>query len=84
MDSWDWMGLLSLVMLAVISAALLWQSLQLGRMKHVVERYCEVREGRQQRIRQQAELHSALRAEKEHVAQLLRKVEILQAMLPVR
>jgi hypothetical protein len=34
------------------------------------------------RIGQQAELQSALRAEKAHVQQLLRKVEILQALLP--
>jgi len=82
MDGWDWLGLLAMLMLFVILAVLLMQYLQLGKMGQVLERWHAVTQERQRRISQQAELQSALRAEKAHVQQLLRKVEILQAMLP--
>lgn len=82
MDIWDWLGLLAMLMLFAILAVLLMQYLQLGRMGQVLEQWHATMQERQRRIIQQAELQSALRAEKAHVQQLLRKVEILQALLP--
>jgi uncharacterized protein YlxW (UPF0749 family) len=82
MDGWAWLSLLAMLMLFAIVAVLLMQYLQLGKMGHAIECWHACTQERQRRISQQAELQSALRAEKAHVQQLLRKVEILQAMLP--
>jgi Tfp pilus assembly protein PilN len=82
MDGWDWLGLLAMLMLFAILAVLLMQYLQLGKIGALLEQGQAVMRERQHPISQQAELHSALRAEKAHVQQLLRKVEILQSLLP--
>jgi hypothetical protein len=82
MDGWDWLGLLAMLVLVAILAVLLMQYLQIGKLGRTLEQWQACTQERHRRIGQQAELQSALRAEKAHVQQLLRKVEILQAMLP--
>ncbi len=82
MDGWDWLGVLAMLMLVAILAMLLMQCRQVGKMAQVLDQWHAASQQRQRRITQQAELQAALRAEKAHVQQLLRKVEILQAMLP--
>ncbi|SBW85162.1 hypothetical membrane protein (plasmid) [Pseudomonas veronii 1YdBTEX2] len=84
MDGWDGLDLLALLVLVAILAVLLMQYLRVDKMGRVLEQWHAITQERQRRIAQQAELQSALRAEKAHVQQLLRKVEILQAMLPGR
>lgn len=82
MDGWEWLALSAMLGLIAIMALLLVQYLQLSQIGQVLEHWQAANKERQRRIGQQGELHSALRAEKAHVQQLLRKVEILQAMLP--
>lgn len=82
MDGWEWLALSAMSALVAIMTLLLMQYLQLRKVGQVLEHWQAANKERQGRIGQQAELHSALRAEKAHVKQLLRKVEILQAILP--
>lgn len=82
MDGWDGLCLVVMLMLLAILVVVLMQYLQLGKMSQTIEQWHATTQERQRRIGQQAELHSALRAEKAHVQQLLRKVEILQSLLP--
>jgi uncharacterized protein YlxW (UPF0749 family) len=82
MDGWDWLSVVAMLMLWAILTVLLMQYLRLEKMGQVLEQWRASTQERQRRIERQAELQSALRAEKAHVQQLLRRVEILQAMLP--
>ena len=82
MEVWDWLAGSATLMLGMILAVLLLQYLQFSKIGRVLEQWQCAAQERQQRVRRQAELQSALRAEQAHVQQLLRKVEILQSMLP--
>lgn len=82
MDGWEWLTLSTMFVLVAIMVVLLVQYLQLSKIGQVLEHWQAANKERQRRMSHQTELHSALRAEKAHVQQLLRKVEILQAMLP--
>jgi DNA-binding transcriptional MerR regulator len=82
MDGWEWFALTAMLVLIAIMTLLTVQYLQLSKIGQLLEHWQAANKEPQRRIGQQAELHSALRAEKAHVQQLLRKVEILQAMLP--
>ena len=84
MDGWDWTA--SVAMLLMILLMLLVQYLQTNKAWRLLEHWHATTKERQQRLSWHAEenreLKSALRAEKAHVEQLQRKVEILQALLP--
>lgn len=82
MDGWEWFALTAMLVLIAIMTLLTVHYLQLCKIGQVLEHWQAANKELQRRTGQQAELHSALRAEKAHVQQLLRKVEILQAMLP--
>jgi hypothetical protein len=82
MDSWDWIALAAFVMLVAILSLLVMHYLQLGKMGQVLDQWDFDPQRPKTCVLDQAELRSALRAEKAHVQQLLRKVAILQAMLP--
>ena len=81
MDGWDWLSVVAMLMLWAILTVLLMQYLRLEKMGQVLEQWRASTQERQRRIERQAELQSALRAEKAHVQQLLRRVEILQASI---
>ena len=84
MNGWGWIA--SVVMLLMILLMLLVQYLQTNKAWRLLEHWHATTKERQQRMSWHAEenreLKSALRAEKAHVEQLQRKVEILQALLP--
>ncbi|WP_173426961.1 hypothetical protein [Pseudomonas weihenstephanensis] len=86
MDGWDWMASVAMLMLLIILLMLLVQYLQTNKAWRLLEHWHSTTKERQQRVSWHAEenreLKSALRAEKAHVEQLQRKVEILQALLP--
>lgn len=82
MDVWGWLAVSALLMLGVILMILLMQYWLFSKVSQVLEDWHAAAQVRQRRASQQGELQSALRAEQAHVQQLLRKVEILQAMLP--
>jgi len=86
MDGWDWMASVAMLMLLMILLMLLVQYLQISKTWRLLEHWHVTTKERQQRVSWHAEenreLKSALRAEKAHVEQLQRKVEILQALLP--
>ena len=73
----------ALVLIGVILVVLLVQYLRLREIWHLVLA-CR-QDARWARIweMENHELRSALRAEREHVAQLQRKLELLQALVPV-
>ncbi|MEC4025562.1 hypothetical protein ACF8GB_10905 [Pseudomonas sp. xss_4] len=73
----------ALVAMGIILLVLIQQGLRLGEMGKKVE-LCQ-RDLRWLQIweMENRELRSALRAEREHVAQLRRKLELLQALVPV-
>lgn len=73
----------ALVALAIILLVLIQQALKLGELGKKVE-HCQ-RDLRWLQIweMENRELRSALRAEREHVAQLQRKLDLLQALVPV-
>lgn len=84
MDGWDWTASVAMLMLMLLM--LLVQYLQTNKAWRLLEHWHATTKERQQRLSWHAEenreLKSALRAEKAHVEQLQRKVEILQALLP--
>ena len=86
MDGWDWIALVAMLMLLMILLMLLVQYLQTNKTWRLLEHWHATTKERQARLSWHAEenreLKSALRAEKAHVEQLQRKVEILQALLP--
>lgn len=73
----------ALVAIGIILLVLIQQGLKLGELGKKVE-HCQ-KDLRWLQIwdTENRELRSALRAEREHVAQLQRKVELLQALVPV-
>lgn len=79
----DWV---SLALLGLIPSVQSVQYLRCSKTWHLLKHWHVTMLERQQRVRWHAEenreLKSALRAEKAHVEQLQRKVEILQALLP--
>lgn len=86
MDGWDWTASVAMLMLLMILLMLLVQYLQTNKAWRLLEHWHATTKERQQRLSWHAEenreLKLALRAEKAHVEQLQRKVEILQALLP--
>ena len=86
MDGWDWTASVAMLMLMLMLLMLLVQYLQTNKAWRLLEHWHATTKERQQRMSWHAEenreLKSALRAEKAHVEQLQRKVEILQALLP--
>ncbi|VVN34713.1 hypothetical protein PS662_05087 [Pseudomonas fluorescens] len=86
MDGWDWTASVAMLMLLMILLMLFVQYLQTNKAWKLLEHWRATTKERQQRLSGQAEeireLKSALRAQKAHVEQLQRKVEILQALLP--
>ncbi|WP_323601414.1 hypothetical protein [Pseudomonas putida] len=79
MNGWGWIASVVMLMLLV-------QYLQTNKAWRLLEhRHATTREYQQRmswHAEENRELKSALRAEKAHVEQLQRKVEILQALLP--
>lgn len=79
MNGWGWIASVVMLMLLV-------QYLQTNKAWRLLEHWHATTRECQQRMSWHAEenreLKSALRAEKAHVEQLQRKVEILQALLP--
>ncbi|MBC3235085.1 MULTISPECIES: hypothetical protein [Pseudomonas] len=73
----------ALVVMGVILLVLLQQYLKLSGLGKMVAHYQEDLRWAQIWQAENRELRSALRAEREHVAQLQRKVQLLQALLPV-
>ncbi|MCK8655842.1 hypothetical protein [Pseudomonas umsongensis] len=73
----------ALVVIGIILLVLIQQGLKLGELGKNVE-HCQ-RDLRWVQIwdMENRELRSALRAEREHVAQLQRKLELLQALVPI-
>ncbi|MHB2050989.1 hypothetical protein [Pseudomonas sp. VEM90] len=73
----------ALVAMGIILLVLIQQGLKLGELGKTVE-HCQ-RDLRWVQIweMEYRELRSALRAEREHVVQLRRKLELLEALLPV-
>lgn len=81
----DIVCIVALVLSAVIVLVLLAQYLHLlgiGRLLKGKAAHADAQRAEQRRYeRENRELRSALRAEREHVQQLVRKVELLQAVL---
>ena len=82
MDVGGWLGLSAMLLLGIILVVLLMQYIQFSKISHGLGNWRSATLERQQRVRQQAKLQSALRAEQAHVQQFLHRVEILQTMLP--
>ncbi|KPG98298.1 hypothetical protein AEQ67_13145 [Pseudomonas sp. RIT-PI-q] len=81
-ESWASIAMLGLI-LSVLAAVYV----RCGKTWRLLSYWHVTTQARQKRVNRHAEenreLRSALRAEKAHVEQLQRKVEILQALLPV-
>lgn len=73
----------ALVVMGVILLVLVQQCLKLSELWKMVEHYQKDLRWAQIWEMENRELRSALRAEREHVAQLQRKLELLQALIPV-
>ena len=73
----------ALVAMGVILLVLIQHCLKLSELWKVVAHYQKDLHWAQIWEAENRELRSALRAEREHVAQLQRKLEILQALIPV-
>ncbi|MFJ5183097.1 hypothetical protein ACIP61_16950 [Pseudomonas fulva] len=73
----------ALVAMGIILLVLIQQGFRLGELGKKVEHYQKDLRWLQIWEMENHELRSALRAEREHVAQLQRKLELLQALVPV-
>ncbi|NIE78114.1 hypothetical protein F3J45_27175 [Pantoea sp. Ap-967] len=73
----------ALVAMGIILLVLIQQGLKLGELGKKVEHWQRDLRWLQIWEMENRELRSALRAEREHVAQLRRKVELLQGLVPV-
>ncbi|PAA37128.1 hypothetical protein CJU79_17610 [Pseudomonas fragi] len=81
MEGCEWWETVTALMLGMILLALLMQCRQASSIVRLLEDWQAATQQRLQHVSRHAELLSALRAEKAHVQQLLRKVEILQSLL---
>lgn len=82
MEGCEWWAAATALMLGMILLALLMQCRQASGIVRMLEDWQGATQQRLQHVSRHAELQSALRAETAHVQQLLRKVEILQSLLP--
>ncbi|SDQ03381.1 hypothetical protein SAMN04490186_0067 [Pseudomonas grimontii] len=73
----------ALVVMGVILLVLIQQCLKLSELWKMVAHYQKDLRWAQIWEVENRELRSALRAEREHVAQLQRKLELLQALIPI-
>ncbi|MDZ3990963.1 hypothetical protein [Pseudomonas sp. Teo4] len=79
------MELLEMALLGTTGLTLLMVGLHHARLvelRHLLRRDRDLEHSARQHIEENRELHSALRAEREHVSQLQRQVQLLLSLVP--